>query len=814
MPIVELTADQVLRRCDTSGWSFQTTAELEPASEIVGQGRAMRALEFSVTIEADGYNVFVIGPNGTGRMSAILREVKRAAADKPAAHDWVYVHNFSDARAPIALRLLPGAAPKLRDALDALIEQVRDKLPAAFESDVYDDEVDALKSVLDGAQERELNAVQAQAAQSRLTLVRTASGLEIAAQDAEAPLTAEQIAARKEIENVLDDALRRVREVEREARAELAALDANVAESVVGVLVRDVLGVETELVDSENRDALRGYLSAVKQDLVKSIRVFKPREEPQDPGAIEQFFNRFRVNVFVTHSDAALTSAPVIVEDNPGYFALVGRIDRTFTIANNAVVAANTVDHMMLRPGALHRANGGYLVVNAREMLEQEGGIEALKRCLRRKAIRYDEFESPMIGAPSLEPQAIPLDVKVVVYGNAGTYWAAAARDEVFRELFKVKAEFVGTIPRTPDNELAYARFVAARACEEDLPHFERDAVAWLVEYGGRSIDDQQKLSAKFGELADVAREAAYWARRNGHKTVTREDMRQAWRENRFRINRYEDDYKEYMLSGAYHVATSGEMVGQINGMSVLDLGEYDFGKPARITARSYVMRGGINDVDRGVNYTDQSHNKGIAIIDSYLSGIYSTEQPLSVSANVTFEQSLNAHEGDSASCAILIAMLSAVSGLPIPQSLAITGTLDQFGFVRPIGGVNTKIEGFFDMCAARGLDGLHGVVIPVDNAGDLMLREDVAEAVRAGKFHVYSATHVDDLIELYFGMPPGHRGEDGRFNPGTLHAYVDAALRDVNEKLDGRRNQRSPEGDPPPAPVQKPDGDPFDPVI
>ncbi len=287
---------------------------------------------------------------------------------------------------------------------------------------------------------------------------------------------------------------------------------------------------------------------------------------------------------------------------------------------------------------------------------------------------------------------------------------------------------------------------------------------AWLVEYGSREADDQRKLTARFGDLGDIIREAAFWAKRNGHTIVERADMQRAVDERRIRLNRYEDDYREYMLRGGYYVETTGEEVGQINGMSVLDLGEYEFGKPARITARSYVMRGGINDVDRAVNYTDQSHNKGIAIIDSYLSGIYSTEQPLSVSANVAFEQSLNHHEGDSASCAILLAMLSSVSQQPIPQTLAVTGTLDQSGFVRPIGGANTKIEGFFDMCAARGLNGHHGVVIPISNAEDLMLRDDVVEAVRDGKFHVFAATHVDDLIELYFGMPAGRRGEDGTF--------------------------------------------------
>ncbi len=476
MPIKKLTVAQVCRRCDPATLPFQTTAELEPIDEIFGQGRAMRALDFGVNIDAPGYNVFVIGPNGTGRMSAIHEQLGAAAAAMPPASDWVYVHNFANAREPRALQLKPGAAPKLRDAVELLIAQTREKLPGAFDTDQYDAATDEITASLELVQETRLNAISAQANAVGLALIRTATGLDLMPAEQGAEMTPALATERRRLADVLDDTLRAIREAERETRQHLNTLDATVAESVVGVLVQDVIAVEAELVAPEHRDALMRYLGAVKTDLIANIRVFKPREDPVDPQQLELYFNRFRINLFVTQSEAHRNYAPVVVEDNPTYHALLGRIDRTFTIANNAVVAANTVDHMMLRPGVLHQANGGYLVLSARELLDADGALAGLKRTLRRKAVRFEEIDSPMIGVPSLEPQSIPLDVKIVIHGNAASYWEAGARDEIFRELFKVKAEFVSLLERTPESEMVYARFLRGRSVEEKLPDFDRSA--------------------------------------------------------------------------------------------------------------------------------------------------------------------------------------------------------------------------------------------------------------------------------------------------------------------------------------------------
>jgi predicted ATP-dependent protease len=375
-------------------------------------------------------------------------------------------------------------------------------------------------------------------------------------------------------------------------------------------------------------------------------------------------------------------------------------------------------------------------------------------------------------------------------------------------------------MPRTPENELAYASFLRNRMDDEKLMPFDRSAVAALVEEGSRVAGDQDRLTTRFGEIADLARESAYWAVQAKRTAAAVVDVKTALREKHYRINRYEDDMRNYLLRGMYYVATSGTAVGQVNGLSVIDLNEYEYAQPARITARSYVMRSGIGDIDRAVSYTDSSHNKGIAILDSYLSGLYSHDQVLTLSANITFEQSQSHREGDSATCAMLIAMLSAVAGVPVPQYFAMTGTMDQFGFVRPIGAASVKTEGFFDVCRARGLDGTHGVILPAANVNDLMLRDDVVEAVRAGTFKVMSAVHIDDMIEVMFGMPAGVRGEDGKFPEGTLHARVEAALREINDKMDGRRRgkdekdegedkkgepEKPPEPEPPAAPPPEP---------
>lgn len=813
MTITLLTPDQVRCVCDPASFAFDTTADLPYTDDIFGQPRGIRAIDFGVNMTAPGYNLFVLGSEGTGRASAIRRYLERIAPQAARPSDWVYVRNFTEPRRPIALQLRAGQATRLAKLMDDLIGQVREKLPLVFDTDEYDEVADSIADRLQHTQRDELSRVQAQAEQAGFALVRTPSGLAIAPASSADPsrLTPEQLETQAALNDALDNALRRIREAEKAAREALADLDAQVAHAVTQPLFEDAGAELDQLVAADQRTDVERYLRATQDDVIANVAVFKAMSQDGglDPVATQRFLNRYRVNVLVDHCETC--GAPIYIEDYPTYYNLVGRIDRTLTISNDPT-AVNSVDHMMLRPGALHRANGGYLILRARDVLQQEDAWFALKRSLLKGTVTIEEpnAHTQLITAPTLEPQPIPLHVKVILLGSSREHWAAS-QDEDFRTLFKAKVEFSSRMPRTPENEQAYALFLRSRMQDEHLMPFDRTGVAALVEYGSRFVGDQRKLTARFSEIADVAREANFWARRANRMAVSAEDVHTALRERQQRLNRYEEDVRESLLRGTYFVQTSGVAVGQINALSVIDMGEYEFAQPSRVTARSYVARSGISDIDRNVNFTDPTHNKGIAIIESYLSGLYSIEQSLTLSASVTFEQSYSSHEGDSASCALLIAMLSAITELPIPQYYAVTGTLDQFGFVRPIGNATVKVEGFYDVCQSRGLDGSQGVIIPASNIENLMLREDVVEAIRAGQFKVIAVDHVDDLIELMFGMPAGKRGADDRFPDGTLHARVEAILREMSEKLDGRRkdgdrNNKERQPTEPPAPEPPPE--------
>lgn len=821
MPIKILTAEEARRICDPASFSFDTTADLPYIDAIFGQPRATRAIDFGVNMDAPGYNLFVMGPQGTGRTHVITRYLKRAAPQGTQPGDWAYVHNFDEPRKPIALKLKAGQARKLRELMDSLMTQVQQKMPLAFETDAYDEAADAIASAMQTAQNDALGAVQAACEKEGFTLSHTASGL-IIAPATNTPLDEAKLQAQARLNDMLDDTLRTLREMEKKARSALSQLDADVARSVVKPLLEDAGTRIDALVDEADSPALAAYFDAVDQDIVWNVAAFKPVDRGGaeiEPAARRIFMNRYRINVLVDNCETC--GAPIINEDYPTYYNLVGRIDRALSFNNG-----NSIDHTILRPGALHRANGGYLIMRVRDLVEYEDAWFALKRSLNKGSLTIEEpnAHTQLINAPMLEPQAIPLDVKVVLLGNGNEYWQVA-RDEDFRSLFKVRAEFTTHMSRTPENEQTYASFLRNRIDDEKLMPFDRTGVAALVEEGSRIADDQERLSVRLGEIADLAREAAYWAKQANRSAATSEDVKTALRERRYRIDRYEHDVRDYTFRGMYYVATSGTAVGQVNGLSVTDVVEYEFAQPTRITARSYVMRGGIDDIDRAVSYTDSSHNKGIALIDSYLNGLYSHDQILTLSASVTFEQSNVQHEGDSATCAMLIAMLSAVANLPVPQHYAITGTMDQFGFVRPIGAANEKTEGFFDTCKARGLDGTQGVILPATNAVDLMLREDVVEAIRAGMFKVMTATHIDDIIEVMFNMPAGMRGEDGKFPEGTVHAKVEATLREINDKANGHKQGKGsgdeedkktapekpaePTPEPPPAPPPEPSPQP-----
>lgn len=775
----ELTAEEVRRVCDPQSFDFETTEELPSLSEIIGQPRVVEALDFGVGMASYGFNIFALGPPGSGKTTLITRFLRQRAAEQPVPDDWCYVTDFKDTRRPRALRLPAGWGRRLRDDMQELVDHLRKAIPRALESEEYQQERKRVLREIEEQQEAIFQKLQEQARNRGFALIRTPVGLILTPAVNGQPLTERQYEAlpeetREKLERLRADlsqrverGMRRIRELEKEGQARVKELERQIATLAVGPVVdelREKYAALPEVVD---------YLEQVRDDVVDHVDDFRETAEATSlPEALramaeEQRFIRYAVNVIIDNAETK--GAPVVVENNPTFTNLIGRLE------HRALFGALVTDFTMIKPGALHRANGGYLVLNARDVLINPYAWEVLKRALKSREIRTESLgeQLGLISTVSLEPEPIPLDVKVVLIGSPLLYYLLHYYDEDFQELFKVQADFAPQMERTPETERQYALFVRTICEEEKLRPFHRTAVARIVEYGSRLVGDQQKLSTRFGPIADLVREAHYRASRNGHEVVTGDDVMEAVRASIYRRNRIEERIQEMIAEGTLLVNTEGTVVGQVNGLSVLQLGDYAFGKPTRVSARTFIGRGGIVDIEREVQLGGPIHSKGVLILNGYLGGQYATETPLSLSASLVFEQSYEEVEGDSASSAELYALLSSISGIPLRQDLAVTGSIDQHGHIQPVGGVTEKVEGFFDVCRLKGLTGTQGVIIPARNVRHLMLREDVVEAIRRGEFHIYAVETVDEGLELLTGMPAGERGPDGTFPEGTVHRAV-----------------------------------------
>jgi lon-related putative ATP-dependent protease len=794
--------------CDPDQFQFQTTAALEPVDEVIGQERAIEAILFGVAIRRPGFNVFAFGPAGTGKRTAVHHFLRRQAGTMPAPDSWCYVFNFDDARRPTALRLPHGRSEALRSDLHAVVEELLVALPAVFESDAYAARREAISSSFDGRAQTQFDAVAERAAERGLALIRgpEGSGLvplangEVMSPDAYAALPPErQVALRSVVEGLnpeLDAAVRSARALEREAREALSTLD------------REVARVEMDVRFDELREhyadvpPVVAYLDRMQDDILDHLEDFRSSEEsdgaPSDgppvahPDAAaaarwrrrnDTRLRRYDVNVLVDSSDRP--GAPVVDEVYPTVGNLVGRIEQ------RPEFGTLVTDFSLIKAGALHRANGGFLVLQAEEVLKQPFAWDALKRALRHGDIRIEaqaEDGGPF-GTVSLSPEPVPLDCRVVLLGEDDLFFHLAEMDPDLHELWKVPAEFTDVMPRTPENTLRYAQFVATVARHDGLLPLTRAAVATLVEYGSRLVEDAQRLSTCFGDLADVVREADFWAAARGAATVDGEDVRHALdaRERR------SDLARELMLEAIERdlvlVEASGMAVGRVNGLTVVSRGQYDFGVPVRISARVRLGGGEVLDIEREVDLGGPIHSKGVLILSGFLAGRYLTEETLAMSASLVFEQSYAQIDGDSASCAELYALLSAIAGVPVNQAVAVTGSVNQDGDVQAVGGVNEKIEGFFDVCHRRGLTGDQGVVIPAANIQHLMLRPDVVAAAAAGQFHVYAVKHVDEGLALLTGLAAGPRGPDGEYAAGSVNRLVEDRLRALAEK---RRESRA----------------------
>ena len=786
-----LEARQLRQTCDHSQFDFETTAELEDLGEIVGQERAVSAIQFGISIQREGYNLFALGPSGTGKRTTIRQFLDQRATTEPIPSDWCYVNDFEQPHRPRALRLPPGQGIVLRKDIEQLVEELRAAIPAAFESEDYRTRKQEAEEEFKEQQEKAFGEIQQQAQERDIALIRTPVGLafaplregEVINPDEFQKLPEEK---RKQVEtdiSILQEQLQaimyQVRQWEREAREKVKELDRQVAMSVVGHPVDELRKKYVELPDAVD------YLNEVQQDVIENVDEFRKTEEaPQIMGIPlprslmgPPAFRRYQVNVLVDHSGSK--GAPVICEDNPTYNNLIGRIEHI------AQMGALVTDFNLIKSGALHRANGGYLILDARQLLLQPYAWDGLKRALRSREVRVESLGQvlSLVSTVSLEPEPIPLDVKVVLIGERLLYYLLYQLDPDFGELFKVEADFSEEMARSPENNLLYARLVATLARKEDLRSFDRGAVVRVIEHSARVTGDAEKLSVHLLGIVDLLREADYWAGLAGNGVVTVGDVQRAIDAQIHRADRLRERVQEEIKRGTILIDTTGECVGQINGLSVIALGNFAFGQPSRITARVRLGKGEVVDIEREVELGGPIHSKGVLILAGFLGARYAAERPLSLSASLVFEQSYSGVEGDSASLAELCTLLSALAEVSIKQSLAVTGSVNQHGQVQPIGGINEKIEGFFDVCKARGLTGEQGVIIPVANVQHLMLRQDVVEAVEKGQFYVYSVQVVDQAIELLTGIPAGERDEEGNFPEGSINQLVEARLVTLAEK-------------------------------
>lgn len=789
-----LPADKLYHAFDAATLPFATTADLPDGLEIIGQGRAVDAIRFGIGIRHQGYNLFALGPNGTGRQTTVNRFLQQRAVGEAVPDDWCYVYNFDQPDKPRALRLPPGRAVALRDDMKKLVEELASVLPGVFSGEEYQLQKHALDEELRGRQMEALEKLREEAKTHDIALIQTPGGFAFAPlKEGGEVITPDEFmqldaAAQKEIETqvtTLQEALQRLMEQMPQLQREMQARLRELNERVVGFSISPLLD---ELRQKYAEVAVVGaHLDAVQADVVRNFDAFLQDEEStgrQLLGAALGIasadrrapLSRYEVNVII--DNGATQGAPVVYLDQPRYPDLVGRVEHV------AQMGALVTDFTLIKPGALHQANGGYLVVEALKLLSEPFAWEGLKRALRKRALAIESLGQvySMISTVSLEPEPIPLDVKVVLIGERLLYYTLSEEDPEFNELFKVAADFEDEMDRGPESALAYARVIADVARDESLRPFDRTAVGRVVEHGSRLVEDATKLSTHMQSITDLLRESDYWAGEAGRATVGADDVQRALDMQAYRAGRFQAQIQAAILRDRVLIDTAGTAVGQVNGLLIRQIGNHAFGRPSRITARIRIGSGEVIDIERQVDMGGQLHSKGVLILAGFLGQRFAMERPLSLSATLVFEQSYYGVDGDSASSAELYALLSAIADVPLRQSLAVTGSVNQRGQIQVIGAVNEKIEGFFDVCRARGLTGEQGVLIPAANVDDLMLRRDVVEAAAAGQFHIYPVTTVDEGIALLTGLPAGEPDEAGDYPLESINGRIVARLKRLAE--------------------------------
>ena len=791
----KLSAEQLRHQFDPAQFAFKSTGELPAYEGVIGQERALRAISFGINIKSQGYHMYALGPVGTGKKTIISKYLETLVETKPVPDDWLYVNNFNDNDTPKALRLPAGKGCKFRDDLDQLVEELKTEVPKAFESNEYQKERQENKDRFNKRSQEFFAKLEEKVKKAGFRLLQGPEGVGIVAVIEGEALTAEKMETlddatlkkieqgQKELEEEIRITMRQAQELQKEAKQKMLEIDRKTVAFAVDHFLDEL---KEKYKEHEN---VAAFLVEVRTFLLKHVSSFKHLKKLAEASPEQQqfmamlqeqqvTFDEYRANLIVDNSSTK--GAPVVYEKNPTAANLLGRVEYAGRFG------ALVTNFRMIKNGALHKANGGYLMLDAFDLLTKPLAWETLKRALKNEEVVIESLEKTLgfMTTRTLEPEPIPLDIKVIIIGDPLLYYLLYSLDQDFPELFKVKADFDFRTPWTEESGKLYAHFIGNICREERLKHFSPDGVSRVIEYSARLAAHQKKLITVFGDVVDIIRQASFWAEQDGKKLVTEAEVRKAIDEKIFRSNRVEKIVQEMIEEETIMIDTTGEVLGQVNGISVLPLGDYSFGKPSRITARTFVGSKGILNIDRETELGGPIHNKGSLILAGYLGGRYAEDIPLALSASITFEQLYEGVEGDSASSSELYALLSSLSGFPIRQDLAVTGSVNQRGEVQAIGGANEKIEGFFAVCKAKGLTGTQGVLIPASNVKHLMLRDEVVEAVAAGKFHIYAVSTIDEGIALLTGREAGEKMADGFYPEKTVNWAVQQKVWELAAKV------------------------------
>lgn len=795
----KLTAADLRKYCEVQDINFITTEHVPLLEGMIGQDRAVRATEFGLRIKRHGYNIFMTGLTGTGKSSYAQSIISKISAEETVPDDWVYVYNFDHPGEPIAMNLPAGMGEKFCRHIEELLEDLKQNIPKAFDGEDYERQKSVYVKEFQEARSvifEELNKV---ASDKGFALKRTSSGFVTIPMHEGEQINEEDYAKldqekkdelekkSTEIQIKAMEIMRRVQKVEKDLKEQLKELDQRIGLAAIGHLFNELLE------EYEDYPAIQKYLQSFQKDVLSNLADFRSDEEDQQNPMLwlrrqsqEQADLRYTVNLLVDNRETE--GAPMVYETNPSYYNLLGRVE--YENRFGMVVT----DFSMIKAGALHRANGGYLILQARDVLTALQSWDVLKRVLRTREIRIENIGEHfgLVAMATLRPQPIPLNIKVVMIGNPFIYQVLYHYDEDFRKLFKIKADFDIVMDRKEDNVNKMAGFISYHCQKQNLRHFDREAVAEIVEYSTRLAENQTKLSTRFNEIVDLLFEADAWAELDGEEVVGKAQIEKALEEMVYRSNKYEQRIMELIKDEEILLDLDGSKVGQINALSLLDQGDYRFGRPSRITASTYLGRKGIINIERESDLSGRIHNKGVLILSGFLGLRYGSLVPLNLTASLCFEQSYGGVDGDSASAAELFCLLSSLAETPLRQDLAVTGSINQKGEIQPIGGVNSKIEGFYMACKAKGLTGKQGVIIPQKNQQSLMLKKDVIEAVEKGQFNIYTINSVDEGIELLTGLPAGDLLDDGTFSEGTFNGKVLNKLKQFNEKMRSEKEKEN----------------------